>query len=207
MENHGLLQTERERTGNRGTTGKHLPVAQWIVHAPPKREIQVRLLAGGPQDFRQFPVLPGFPSVGWLGRPTFKMRLPAVSCILCPHSARSRSRIAYIRKLSKDRWRAQVERAGVRRSAIRETKRAAEDWAAREQAALLDVTRGVYPVQTLRDAMTKYAREVSPTKRRERNESNRLTAFCRDFPQIAGPQLAVDAKVEESQFPGSLRHL
>ena len=25
-----------------------LPVAQWIVHAPPKREIQVRLLAGGP---------------------------------------------------------------------------------------------------------------------------------------------------------------
>jgi hypothetical protein len=33
--------------------------------------------------------------------------------------------------------------------------------------------------------MEKYAREVSPTKRRERNESNRLTAFCRDFPQIA----------------------
>ena len=93
--------------------------------------------------------------------------------------------MAYIRKLSKDRWRAQVERAGVRRSAIRETKRAAEDWAAREEAALLDVTRGVYPPQTLRDAMTKYAREVSPTKRRERNESNRLTAFCRDFPQIA----------------------
>ena len=50
MENHGLLQTERERTGNRGTTGKHLPVAQWIVHAPPKREIQVRLLAGGHQE-------------------------------------------------------------------------------------------------------------------------------------------------------------
>ena len=57
--------------------------------------------------------------------------------------------MAYIRKLGKDRWRAQVERA------------------------------------TLRDAMEKYAREVSPTKRRERNESNRLTAFCRDFPQIA----------------------
>jgi hypothetical protein len=64
--------------------------------------------------------------------------------------------MAYVRKLGKDRWPAQVERAGVRRSAVRETRRAAEDWAAREEAALL-----------------------------ERNESNRLTAFCRDFPQIA----------------------
>ena len=93
--------------------------------------------------------------------------------------------MAYIRELGKDRWRAQVERAGVRRSAVRETRRAAEDWAAREEAALLDAKRGVYPANTLRDAMEKYAREVSPTKRRERNESNRLTAFCRDFPQIA----------------------
>ena len=93
--------------------------------------------------------------------------------------------MAHIRKLGKDRWRAEVERAGVRRSAIRETKRAAEDWAAREEAALLDTKRGVYPAQTLRAAMDKYAREISPTKRRERNESNRLAAFCREFPEIA----------------------
>jgi len=57
--------------------------------------------------------------------------------------------MAYIRELGKDRWRAQVERAGVRRSAVRETRRAAEDWAAREEAALLDAKRGVYPANTL----------------------------------------------------------
>jgi hypothetical protein len=113
------------------------------------------------------------------------MRFPAVSCILRPHGARTQSRTAYIKKLGPDRWRAQVERAGVRRSAVRETKRAAEDWAAREEAALLDAKRGVYPSHSLREAMDKYAREVSPTKRRERNESNRLAAFCRDFAQIA----------------------
>ena len=41
-----------------------LPVAQWTVHAPPKREIQVRLLAGGPGNFPSVPVLGCFQSGG-----------------------------------------------------------------------------------------------------------------------------------------------
>ena len=38
----------RHRPASRPYTARALPVAQWIVHAPPKREIPVRLQAGGP---------------------------------------------------------------------------------------------------------------------------------------------------------------
>lgn len=96
--------------------------------------------------------------------------------------------MAYIRKTGKT-WRAQIERNGVRASGTFDTKAAAEQWATKEEAAILAAKRGVYPRKTLADAFDRYAREVSPGKARGRAEGLRLDAFCRDYPAIAGKLL------------------
>jgi hypothetical protein len=87
------------------------------------------------------------------------------------------------------RWRVQVKRNGVRRSAVFDTKAAAAQWAAREEAAILDAKRGLFPRKTLAEAFERYALEVSPRKKMWREEGLRLEAFRRDFPHIAGKQL------------------
>jgi integrase len=96
--------------------------------------------------------------------------------------------MAYITK-HKGRWRAQIERAGVRKSAVFDTKAAAADWAATEEAALLAVKRGAYPRKSLSAAIERYVAEVSSRKRGERHEALRLAALERDFPHLAAMQL------------------
>lgn len=93
--------------------------------------------------------------------------------------------MAYVRKLANGKWRAQVERHGVRKSLSFDTKAEASNWATKEEAALLAAKRGAYPRRTLAEALTKYAEDVSPLKRGERFETLRLAAFARDFPDIA----------------------
>lgn len=46
--------------------------------------------------------------------------------------------------------------------------------------------RGAFPRKTLREAMERYADEVSIRKTGERAERLRLEAFIRDFPDLAG---------------------
>lgn len=94
--------------------------------------------------------------------------------------------MAYVKKLKNGRWRVQVERVSVRKSAVFDTKAEANNWGAVEEAALLAVKRGAYPRKTLAEAFGKYAEVVSSQKRGERHESLRFEAFKRDFPDIAG---------------------
>lgn len=93
--------------------------------------------------------------------------------------------MAYIRR-QRGKWRAEVEKNGVRRSATFATKAEAANWGAAEEAAILALKRGQFPRKTLADAMTRYADEVSPGKAGERAEGLRLAAFVRDFPALAG---------------------
>jgi integrase len=94
--------------------------------------------------------------------------------------------MAYIKKLKSGRWRAQLERMGVRKSAVFDTKAEASGWATREEAALLAVKHGAYPRKTLADALSRYELEVSSGKRGARAEGLRFAAFVRDFPDMAG---------------------
>jgi len=77
-------------------------------------------------------------------------------------------------------WRVQIEVRGLRDAATLPTKREAAEWAARRKAQLLAERSGrAGQVKTLLDAMQRYAREVSPTKRGEMGEVRRLHAFAR----------------------------
>lgn len=103
-----------------------------------------------------------------------------------PHRARTESptAMAYISK-PRDKWRAQIERKGVRTSKTFKTKAEAILWAQAEESAILDASNGALPKKTLNDALERYKRDVSANKKGERFEVLRLDAFSRDFPHIA----------------------
>lgn len=92
--------------------------------------------------------------------------------------------MAYIRK-QRDKWRVEVERNGVRRSAVFLTKAEARDWGAKEEAALLAIKHGAFPARTLGEACDEYVEKVSAKKAGERFERLRLESFKRDFPALA----------------------
>lgn len=96
--------------------------------------------------------------------------------------------MAYIRK-SRGKWRAEVERNGTRKSRTFETKSAATQWAAAEEAEILAVKRGAFPNKTLGDALKRYMEEESPRKKSVRPERFRLEALIRDFPALAAKRL------------------
>lgn len=82
-------------------------------------------------------------------------------------------------------WRVQIEVRGQRDAATHPTKRAALEWAARRRMELQAAGDGrTGEVKTLQDALDRYGREVSPTKRGEVKELLRLRAFPKqaDFP-------------------------
>lgn len=60
--------------------------------------------------------------------------------------------VAYLRKQG-DKWRAEVERNGVRRSASFATKTAAQLWALQEEAEILSEKNGAFPKKTFSDAL------------------------------------------------------
>lgn len=86
--------------------------------------------------------------------------------------------MASIQKLGK-RWRAQVAIKGQRRSKVFATRQEARDWAAETEIRLRGGARAAVAV-TFSEAMERYAREVSPTKRGHRWEEIRLHRFARD---------------------------
>lgn len=93
--------------------------------------------------------------------------------------------MAYLRK-TKGGWRAEVSCQGVRCSATRETKAAAQAWAVMQEAAILagDVKR--FPDVTLGDAVARYKRDVVAKKPEAaaRADLIRFDAWVRDFPQL-----------------------
>lgn len=98
--------------------------------------------------------------------------------------------MAYFRKL-KTGWRAEVERAGIRRTAVRPTKAEAQAWAVAEEAAILAGARGEFPKRTLAEAVERYRREVTDKKpsATARADNLRFDAWLREFPELAGKVL------------------
>ena len=110
--------------------------------------------------------------------------------------------MAYIRKY-KDKWRAEVERNGLRSSKVCDTKREAQAWALEYEAkAKRDKTGGGH---TFGDAADKYAAEVSSKKDGQVWEVRRLNAMRDHFGENAGlididtPQIAAwrDARLKD----------
>lgn len=75
-------------------------------------------------------------------------------------------------------WRAFVFRQGKRQSKVFDTKREAQDWAARAEYLILNGPK-VAAAMTFGEVMARYAAEVSPTKRGERWEVIRLEKLQR----------------------------
>lgn len=97
--------------------------------------------------------------------------------------------MAYIRR-QRDKWRVEIERNGVRLSAVFTTKSEATQWGIREEAALLAAKRGVFPKRTLAEAIDEYTKRVSVLKAGHQFEKARLEALKRDFPALAGKVLS-----------------
>lgn len=97
--------------------------------------------------------------------------------------------MAYIRK-QRDKWRVEIQRNGVRVSAVFATKSEASQWGIREEAALLAEKRGAFPKRTFAEAINQYLDKVSVLKAGHDFERLRLEALKRDFPELAGKVLS-----------------
>ncbi len=93
--------------------------------------------------------------------------------------------MAYFRRV-KGGWRAEVERAGARRSRTFATKGEAQAWAAQLEVELLRSggRAGEWPRKTVGDAIERYMTEVTPRKRSARWELMRFGALKRDLPWL-----------------------
>ncbi len=86
------------------------------------------------------------------------------------------------------RWRVQVMRGGKRLSATFDTKAEAQSWASDETSAMTGKGN-----RTLDQALSKYAREVSPTKRGERWETIRIERLRRTLKFRNRPLVEIDS--------------
>lgn len=93
------------------------------------------------------------------------------------------------------RWRAQVYAGGVRRSRTFSYKRAAQEWAADEEARIRGELEAVEsgaapPGATFGDLLDRYARDVLPTKAGAEREQKALNKIIRDYPDLANTLVA-----------------
>lgn len=86
--------------------------------------------------------------------------------------------MATVRKRG-DRWRVEVYRDGKRKSKTCSTKTEAILWGAEEEKKLELMANGMQPETLFSDVIKRYLNEVTPTKRGEKHEFNRLTRFLR----------------------------
>lgn len=87
--------------------------------------------------------------------------------------------MAYIRKRG-NRWAVEVDRRGVTAHETFGTKTAAQVWARKIEADIDAGLTGGVSARPFKDALARYVREVSPTKRGEAWERKRLAALERD---------------------------
>lgn len=97
--------------------------------------------------------------------------------------------MAHIRK-QRDKWRADVARMGVRVSGVFDTKAAATQWAAMEEAEILSGRRKAFPRKTFAQALDRYKADVSAGKEGRAWEEKRIEALKRGFPELAGKILS-----------------
>ena len=110
--------------------------------------------------------------------------------------------MAYIRKY-KDKWRAEVERNGIRSSKVHDTKREAQAWALEQEATAKRARAGGN--KSFGDAVDKYIESVSSKKDGEVWEVRRLNVMREFFGHAAGladidtPQIAEwrDARLKQ----------
>ena len=79
-----------------------------------------------------------------------------------------------------EKWEAFVSKSGNRQSKTFPTKTAAQAWAAQVETEIATGKAGSIPNKTFADLLTRYAEEVSPTKRGERWERLRIGLTLRD---------------------------
>lgn len=97
--------------------------------------------------------------------------------------------MAYIRKY-KNKWRAEIERNGVRSSRVHDTKREAQAWALEQEAAAKRARAGGH--KSFGDAVLKYRESVSSKKDGGAWEARRLQAMQQHFGADVG-LLEIDA--------------
>lgn len=78
-----------------------------------------------------------------------------------------------------NKWRAHIDRRGIRKSKLFPTKQEAKDWAAREEYQILHAPE-IQSAKKFADVLIRYAEEVSITKRGHRWEDIRLRRISRD---------------------------
>lgn len=95
--------------------------------------------------------------------------------------------MATYKKLPSGKWQAQIARNGVRKSASFNTKREAQDWAARHEylAVTEETPKGK---DTFAEVLLRYARDISPSKRGARWEIIQINRFARS--ELAKKQIA-----------------
>lgn len=91
--------------------------------------------------------------------------------------------MASIRKLGNGRYRAEVYRGGVRKSKVHPTRKAAKEWAARQEY-VLDHAPEINLRTPFGEVLGRYAQEVSSHKRGWRPETVRIKRIQRD--KLAG---------------------
>lgn len=87
--------------------------------------------------------------------------------------------MATFKKLDSGKWQAQVAKHGVRRAQSFPSKRAAQEWASRQEHLIVE-GQGRGSKIAVGQAFDRYAREVSPTKRGARWEMIRLEKLGKD---------------------------
>lgn len=94
--------------------------------------------------------------------------------------------MATVRKRG-DKWRVEIYRDGIRKSKTCSTKAEAVLWGAEEEKKIELQAKGLQPETLFSDVIKRYLNEITPTKRGEKHEFNRLTKFLtlnklRSFP-------------------------
>lgn len=89
--------------------------------------------------------------------------------------------MAYLRKLKSGKWRAEVERRGVRKTAVWDSRAQAKMWADSVETDILDGRINLTDNKTWEDAVERYLNEVSPKKRGYRWEQLRLAKIMTEF--------------------------
>ena len=92
---------------------------------------------------------------------------------------RGKDHMATFKKMATGKWQAQVAKAGKRSAKSFPTKKAAQDWAAREEYLAVNA-EPVGSTMLVKDVFDRYANEVSVLRKGVKFESLRLASFGRD---------------------------
>ncbi len=108
--------------------------------------------------------------------------------------------MASLRKLKSGKVRAQIHINGIREDKTFPNINQARRWARDREAELGKLGDVVTDKRTLGDVFTRYAEEVTPTKRGAQWEMLRLNLFVRDFPEVCAIRLVKLTKEDFQQW-------